>query len=129
MPARLSAMRRRSIDQLWIDRFQTVRPGQLIEVNLLLGHFLGLRPTAETAEVVVIDFVERERTSVGVPLLARRFLAEIELGLGKAATPAKSFSATSRPFIVARSQRIAVSLPCGLASHSGRAPATKSPWM
>src|SRR5260370_12277139 len=82
MPGSLSARRRRSIDQFWIDRFQAVWPSQLIEVNLLLGHFFGLCPTAEAAEVVVINFVERERTYVGVPLLARRFLAEIELGLG-----------------------------------------------
>src|SRR5262249_7039558 len=82
MPGRFSARRRRSIDQLWIDRFQTVRPSQLMKVDLLLGHFLGLCPTAETAEVVVVNFVERERTYVGVPLLARRFLAEIKLGLG-----------------------------------------------
>src|SRR6516165_10175421 len=82
MRGRLSARWRRSIDQFWIDRFQAVRPSQLIEVNLLLGHFLGLCPTAEAAEVVVVNFVERERTYVGVPLLARRFLAEIELGLG-----------------------------------------------
>src|SRR6516164_9346434 len=53
-----------------------------MKVDLLLGHFLGLCPTAETAEVVVINFVERERTYVGVSLLARRFLAEIKLGLG-----------------------------------------------
>src|SRR5262245_50644138 len=82
MPGRLSARRRRSIDQLWIDRFQTVRPSQLIEVNLLLVHFLGLRPQAETAQAVVVDFVERDRTRAVVPLLARRFLAEIERGLG-----------------------------------------------
>src|SRR5438445_10665589 len=81
MPGRLSARRRRSVDQFWIDRFQAVWPSQLIEVNLLRGHFFGLCPTAETAEVVVLNFVERERTYVGLPLLARRFLAEIELGL------------------------------------------------
>src|SRR6516162_3461589 len=82
MPGCLSARWRKSIDQLWIDRFQTVRPSQLMEIDLLLGHFLGLCPTAEAAEVVVINLVERERAYVGVPLLARRFLAEIELGLG-----------------------------------------------
>src|SRR6516162_7574972 len=82
MRGRLSARRRRNVDQFWIDRFQTVRPSQLMKVDLLLGHFLGLCPTAEAAEVVVVNFVERERTYVGVPLLARRFFAEIKLGLG-----------------------------------------------
>ena len=79
---RRSAWRRGRIDQFWVDRLEAIRPGQLIEVDLLLDHLFRLRPTAEAAEVVVVDLVERERPYVGVPLLAGRLLAEVELRLG-----------------------------------------------
>src|SRR3954453_7213058 len=77
-----SARRRRRIDQFRIDRLEALGPGQLIEVDLLLGHLLRLSPAAEAAEVIVVDLVERERACIGVPLLARGLLAQVELGLG-----------------------------------------------
>src|SRR5262245_25603411 len=77
-----SARRRRRVDELGVDRLEAVGPGQLLEVDRLLGRLFLLRPAAETAEVVVIELIERERARVGVPLLARRLLAQVELGLG-----------------------------------------------
>src|SRR5262249_2118709 len=72
----------RRVDQLRVDGVEPLAPGQLAEVDLLLVELLALRPAAEAAEVVVIDLVEGERARIGVPLLARRFLAQVELGLG-----------------------------------------------
>src|SRR5262249_24980163 len=80
--ARASARWRRRVDQLRVDGAQALAPGQLAEVDLLLVELLALRPAAEAAEVVVIDLVDRERARIGVPLLARCLLAEVELGLG-----------------------------------------------
>src|SRR4029077_11101197 len=77
-----SAWRWGRVDELGVDRLEAVRPSQLLEVDRLLGRLLLLRPAAEAAEVVVVDLVERERTRVRVPLLARRLLAQVELGLG-----------------------------------------------
>src|SRR5207302_5361703 len=66
----------RRLREFRIDGAQAVRPGELGEVDRLLGEALATRPSREAAEVVVVHLVERNRPDVGVPLVARRFLAQ-----------------------------------------------------
>src|ERR1700730_5254985 len=77
-----SAGRRGSIDKFGIDRLEAVGPGQLLKIDFLLGHLFLLCPAAETAKIVVVNFVDGDWARVGIPLLAGGFLAQIELGLG-----------------------------------------------
>src|SRR5438067_8489465 len=71
-----SARRRRRFRELRIDGAQAVRPGELGEVHRVLGEALAPRPFRQAAEVVVVHLVERYRPDVGVPLVARRLLAQ-----------------------------------------------------
>src|SRR5437870_12792739 len=71
-----SARRRRRLGELRIDGAQAVRPGELGEVHRLLGEALGAGPFREAAEVLVVHLVERYRPDVGIPLVARRLLAQ-----------------------------------------------------
>src|SRR6516162_10549025 len=77
-----SARGRQRIEQFGIDRLETVRPGQLLKIDFLLGHLFLLGPAAETAKIIVVNLVDGDWTRVGVPLLAGGFLAQIKLGLG-----------------------------------------------
>src|SRR5438874_13714082 len=71
-----SARRRRRLGELRIDGAQALRPGELGEIHRLLDEALATRPFRQAAEVVVVDLVERDRPDVGVPLVARRLLAQ-----------------------------------------------------
>src|SRR5262245_45876587 len=76
-----SAWRRRCVDQLGVDRLEALGPSQGAEIDRPIGKLLLLRPSAEAAEILVVDLVDRHRPYVGVPLFAGRLLAQIELGL------------------------------------------------
>jgi len=80
LTAGFSARRRRRIDQLGIDGLQSVRPRQLRIVDLPIRLLFALRPTAQAAEIAVIDFVGRDRPVVGIPLVLGGLLAQPELG-------------------------------------------------
>src|SRR5258708_642508 len=77
-----SAGRWRGGGEFGVDGGQAGGPGELGEVHRLAGDLLALRPFAEAAEIAVVDLVERDRPKVGVPLLARRRLAQAVRRLG-----------------------------------------------
>src|SRR6185436_11981958 len=76
-----SARRRRGIDQLRINRLETVAPRQFAEVDRTIGGLFAMRPAAQAAEIVVVDLVDRERPRVGVPLILRGLLTQTQFGL------------------------------------------------
>jgi hypothetical protein len=76
-----SARRRRGIDQLRINRLETVARRQFAEIDRAIGGLFALRPAAQAAEIVVVDLVDRERPRVSVTLILRGLLAQTKFGL------------------------------------------------